>query len=398
MAAARERVRALKRNGVRGAAAQEPVRAYEAGLRRRGLAMLVVGRRLGVRRGVVAHAIGVPTDLLHRWQQEHDARCARPQQPGQVPTPPSLGRHPLPEPPALLQAMRHLCHVFGPGLGARDLKRDYPDASWRTCLAITQQCRADLRDLLRSCCAATCLWTAPGTVWAADVWQPDAPIDGQFRYVLDVRDLASGFLVASEPLERATADDVGTVLDRLYRQFGAPLVCKTDNGSEFTGAGSWEVHHRHGVEQLLSPVELPSYNGACEAGHGSIRHRAELLARRDGRSGDWSLNHLAGARDWANDLVEDRRPVPASQRFAHRARVSPEQRLAFRRAVLAHKDRRCAQLRRHAASDRQPHSIASPSITRPAIATTLRDLGYLTHRSVPIRQPIPWLKTGSISL
>jgi hypothetical protein len=43
-------------------------------------------------------------------------------------------------------------------------------------------------------------------------------------------------------------------------------------------------------------------------------------------------------------------------------------------------------------------TIAQPSITRPAIAHALRDQGYLTHRSVRIRYPIPWLKTGSISL
>lgn len=97
---------------------------------------------------------------------------------------------------------------------------------------VTRQCRMELRDQLRDSYIRSCIWTTPGTVWAADVWMPDAPIDGQFRYVLDVRDLASGCLVASEPLERNTADAVGAVFDRLYRRFGAPLVCKTDNGSE----------------------------------------------------------------------------------------------------------------------------------------------------------------------
>jgi hypothetical protein len=383
---------------VRGAAAQEPVRAVEAGLRRRALALLVVGLRHGLRRTAVARGIGVPPDLLARWQHEHDAGCARPRTSGGPPLRSSLGRPPLPEPPALVRAMVHLCHLFGPGMGHRDLHRDYPDASWRTCLAITSHCRRELRDQLRDSRATACIWTTPGMVWAADVWKPDAPIDGQFRYVLDVRDLASGFLIASEPLEHADADTVGQVFDRLYRQFGAPLVCKTDNGSEFTGAGSWEIHHRHGVEQLLSPVELPSYNGACEAGHGSVRYRAELLARRDGRPGDWSLNHLAGARDWANDLVEARRPIPPSQRFEHRAVITAEQRLAFRRAVLANKERRWSELQQQASAARRHLDISSPSITRPAIASALRDLGYLNHRSVPIRQPIPWLNSGTISL
>ena len=386
---ARERARVLRRQGVRGAEAQRPERDMEASLRRRALAMLVVGRRRGLRRAAVARAMGLAPDMLACWQQEHDRRCLCSVEGPAEST--CLGRPPLPEPPALVRDMCHVCHVFGPGLGVRSLHDDFPDASWRTCLALTMDSRRELRDQLREARALTCIWTTPGTVWATDVWKPEAPIESEFRYVLDVRDLASGFMVASEPLEQATADTVGGVLDRLYGQFGPPLVCKTDNGSEFLGAGSWEVHHYHGVEQLLSPVELPSYNGACEAGHGSIRYRAERLARRDGRPGDWSLNHLAGARDWANDLVEARRPISASRRFEGRPRIGRQQRLDFRQAVLANKQRRCAALRRKAAEGQQCLSISSPSITRPAIAVALRDLGYLNHRSVPIRQHIPWL-------
>ena len=373
------------------------MRDLEARLRRRASAIMRLGRRRGWRPGVIARSIGIDSDVLSGWERDHVDRLGRgPDDPPQSPRP--LGRAPFPEPPELVRAMRHLCHLFGPALGARSLHQDCPDASWRTCLDITRQCRLELREQLRDSRAHALTWTAAGTVWAADVWQPDCPIDGQFRYVLDVRDLATGFMVVSEPLERADADSIAAVFDRLYRQFGAPLVCKTDNGSEFTGAGAWEVHHRYGVEQLLSPVELPSYNGACEAGHGSIRYRAELLARRDGRPGDWSLNHLAGARDWANDLVESRRPIPASTRFAARQTISDQQRMDFRRAVLANKQRRCDDLRQRAAHGRRTITIAQPSITRPAIADALRDLGYLTHRSVPIRQPIPWLKTGDISL
>ena len=373
------------------------MRDLEERLRRRACALVRVGHSHGWRPGAIARSIGVDPDLVAAWERERTGRLGRDAASLQLVAKP-LGRTPLPEPPALVRAMRHLCHVFGPALGARSLQCDFPDASWRTCLAITQQCRRELRDQLRDSRAHALTWTTAGTVWAADVWKPDSPIDGQFRYVLDVRDLATGFLVASEPLEHANADTVGAVLDRLYRQFGAPLVIKTDNGSEFVGAGSWEVHHRYGVEQLLSPVELPSYNGACEAGHGSIRYRAELLARRDGRPGDWSLNHLAGARDWANDLVESRRPIPASVRFAARQEIGDQQRMDFRRAVLANKQRRCDDLRQRATHGRRTITIAQPSITRPAIADALRDLGYLTHRSVPIRQPIPWLKTGDISL
>ena len=396
---ARGRAALLRRRRVRGAEAQQPVRELEARFRRRALAMLVIGRRRGLRRATVARSLGLTPAMLARWQDEHDERCRRAEAaPSPAPAPASLGRPPLPEPPDLLRSMRNLCRLFGPALGAKDLHRDFPDASWRTCYAITYQCRGELRDQLRECRALACLWSTPGTVWAADLWKPEASLEGDFPCVLDVRDLATGFLVTSEPLEDASAASVGAAFDRLYRHFGAPLVCKTDNGGEFTGEGSWEVHHRYGVEQLLSPIYLPSYNGACEAGHGSMRYRTELLARRDGRPGDWSLNHLAGARDWANDHVDDQRPTSARQRFDNRPRVSNEERVAFRHAVHVNQQRRYDELRQCVNEKGRVIALSDSSITRPAIARALRDLGYLTHRSVPIRQPILHLKTGSVSL
>jgi len=122
------------------------------------------------------------------------------------------------------------------------------------------------------------------------------------------------------------------------------LAIKTDNGTEFTGEGSGDVHQRWGVEQLLSPPYLPSYNGACEAGHGSIRYRAEMLARRDGQPGRWTLDHLEGARLWANDLVSRHRVVKPCQRFAARARIGDNQRSDFRRAVASAWRRRWNEL------------------------------------------------------
>ena len=396
--AARERQRDLRRQRVRGAALQQPLREIDASLQRRAIAILCLAASHGLTPKRIARAIGVPLALLRRWQRQHELRCQRGRDAGAGPERTCLGRPPLPEPPELVRAMRHLCVLFGPALGARDLHRDFPDASWRTCLALTHACRRELRDQLRDARLRTCTWTTPGTVWAADVWKPDAPVDGEFPYILDVRDLASGHIIASEPLHRADAESVGAVFERLYRHLGAPLVCKTDNGSEFTGDGAWQVHHRHGVEQLRAPPELPSYNGACEAGHGSIRFRAELLARRDGTPGDWSLNHLAGARDWANDRIDPKTGSCPSRRFDGRLRVSEPQRIAFRQAVLVNRERRVEQLRAAARDGRRAISIDQPGVARWAIAKALRDLDYLTHRSAPIHQPIPWLDASPISL
>ena len=74
---------------------------------------------------------------------------------------------------------------------------------------------------------------------------------------------------------------VGDTLERFHYTLDAPLVIKIDSGRDFIGAGSGDTHHRWGVEPLLSPPYTTQYNSACEAGHGSIRYRAEVLAHRD---------------------------------------------------------------------------------------------------------------------
>jgi hypothetical protein len=365
----------------------------EASLRRRALAALRRGRAAGDEARHVAAALGLDPERLRAWQHEHDERVRT----GLRPAP--LGRKPLSCDPTTATEMRHHLAVFGPGVGTRELHREFPDVSYRDCAHIAWRFRRDLKDQFEECEMTACTWTTPGTVWAADVWQPALPVDGQYPYILDVRDLASGCMLESMPLERCTVELVSGTLERLYSTLGAPLAIKTDNGSEFVGEGSAEMHDDWGVEQLRSPPYLPSYNGACEAGHGSIRYRAEMLARRDGRPGRWSLDHLEGARAWANDLVPPHRGGRPLDLFATRARITAEQRASFRDAVARVWGARWREL--FVAAQKQERTItlasAQPTVSRVAISATLRNLGYLTTRSVPIRQEIPYLKTGSIS-
>ena len=64
------------------------------------------------------------------------------------------------------------------------------------------------------------------------------------------------------------------VFRRLFLALGAPLVLKTDNGTHFTAESVELLLREHGITRLLSPPYLPAYNGACEAGHGSVKTRA----------------------------------------------------------------------------------------------------------------------------
>lgn len=365
----------------------------EAALRRRALAALRRGKAAGDDPRQIAAALGLDVERLRAWQCDHDERVRG----GRRPAP--LGRRPLACDATTAKDMRHHLAIFGPGIGTRELHAEFPDVSYRDCATIAWSFRRDLKLQFDECTMIACTWTTIGTVWAADVWQPAMPVVGRYPYILDVRDLASGCIIESMPLEQCTVEAVSGTLERLYATLGAPLVIKTDNGSEFVGEGSSELHEQWGVEHLRSPPYLPSYNGACEAGHGSIRYRAEMLARRDGSPGHWSLDHLEGARAWANDLVSTQRGSKPSEAFAARPQIPDIQRADFRRAVAREWSGRWRQLLIAAQNQNRTITLASvqPTVSRAAISATLRNLGYLTTRSVPIRQGIPYLKTSSIT-
>jgi hypothetical protein len=364
----------------------------EASLRRRALAAVRRGTAAGDDITHIAALMGVEPHLLREWQRRHDDAFA--QRAATKPPPRSaLGRTAFEVSPALARRMRHHLAVFGPGIGAPSLKAEFPDASYRACAAFAGDFRRELRGLLHSCDAMACTWTVPGLVWAADVWKPKNPIEGIYPYVLDVRDLATGFMVASYAIERADAQTIGAIMALLYELYDPPLVLKTDNGSEFTGEEAWMVNQAYGVEQLCSPPELPSYNGACEAGHGSIRFRAELLARRDGRPSRWTLNHLEGAKDWTNDLIDPDTSLSASQRFENRGPISASLRQSFRDAVAAEQVVRWDELAATASEQGRTIISTASRIARQAISAALKAFGYLVTRRVPIRQGIPYFKT-----
>ncbi len=75
--------------------------------------------------------------------------------------------------------------------------------------------------------------------------------------------------LAWTPVADATATKALSVLARLVRKYGPPLVLKSDNGSAFLSAGFAAWLARWQILSLLSPVRMPRYNGACEAGIGA---------------------------------------------------------------------------------------------------------------------------------
>jgi transposase InsO family protein len=247
--------------------------------------------------------------------------------------------------------------------------------------------RREIQDLLRryrriwrrrrSRLMRTLRWTKPGTVWAVDFSEPPQPIEGTFTRLLAVRDLASGYQLAWLPIGDESAATAISGLEALFRQHGAPLVLKSDNGSAFVAEefsrclGRWEVAH------LLSPVRMPRYNGACEAGIGSMKARTHHAASTKGRAADWTCDDVEAARLAANQTARPwgiAGPTP-EEAWAARGSDTSEERVAFLSAVRRHD--RTARAEQGYQAGSELHPFAQAAVSRVAIRETLAELGLL---------------------
>jgi transposase InsO family protein len=208
---------------------------------------------------------------------------------------------------AVRQAILGYVKLTGPGIGLPTLQEQFADVA-----------RAELADLLaryRLVCrlrgghyGRVLHWQTPGAVWAADFTEPSShglagslpPIAGCYPYVLAVRDLASGFMLAWQPLPALTEEVTRDALRLLFALHGAPLILKMDNGSAFRAAAFQEFLESAGVIPLYSPPSCPMYNGAIEAAIGSLKKRTEEQARARRRSGTWDVADLEAAQEAAN--------------------------------------------------------------------------------------------------
>jgi transposase InsO family protein len=76
-------------------------------------------------------------------------------------------------------------------------------------------------------------WHRPGAVWAMDHTEPPCAVDGRWRHILAVRDLASRMQLGWIPVTSEDAHEACQALEGLFRRYGPPLVLKSDNGSAF---------------------------------------------------------------------------------------------------------------------------------------------------------------------
>ncbi len=335
-------------------------------------AALVCG---GWRWNRVARLLAVSARTLRRW-------CRVPINSAPVP----MGRPVHRSGQAAREEVIRLLDERGPHLGVPSL---------RVCFPLMR--RAELAELVRRYRRVwrarhrvplrVLAWSGVGRVWAIDFTGPLSALVGNARYILAVRDLASGRQLLWRPADAATGAEVCVALADLFARYGAPVVVKCDNGSAFTGGEVRALLAAHGVIGLYSPPHWPRYNGAIEAGIGALKDRTACWSARAGHAGLWTDDDLAGARceanaqprSWAGGASPD-------EAWAARDPITVEERGAFGAAVETARAAREREL--GSCGDARESVRSEASVARCAIELALTERGYLQYRRSSIPPPL----------
>lgn len=310
-------------------------------------------------------------------------------------TAPDRGRPVIHSPREDRNAFIHILDEYGPGVGLPTLKECFPD-----------MLRAEQADLLRRYRRVwrerhriplrVLHWSEPGRVWAVDFAEAPAPIDGRFPHLLAVRDLASGMSLLWQPVEHATGDTAAAMLAALFAHHGAPLVLKSDNGSHFDNDAVQDLLRMWNVAHLFSPPRWPRYNGAVEAGIGSLKARTESSAARHGRPGLWTGDDVAAALAEANLFARPRGehgPSPEAL-WTTRSTIGLEERTRFMACMDCQED--VSKLAAGSCGTVLSEVQSMRGVARQAIRLALEECGYLTYTRRRIPPPIPRRKADII--
>jgi transposase InsO family protein len=334
-----------------------------------------------------AHLLHLCPRTLRQWQDEYH------QLPRDLPL---RGRPLLRSSRQLRNEVIAVLEELGPATGLPTLRACFP-----------RMARAELADLLRRYrrvwrhyhqhAPYRLRWPVPGRVCSIDFTQAPQPLDGLYPYLLAVRDLGSSQQLLWLPVADLSAAVLLPALTSLFTVYGAPLVLKMDNGSAFLADVTQELLDQFGVIPLFSPPYMPRYNGAIEAGIGSLKTRTANQAARQGRPGQWTCDDAAAAQQEANATARprgERGPNPDTL-WEQRSPIRAEERKLFQTTV---------ERRRNQARAEAGHAPAEPlcpaqerALDRQAIRRALVEHGYLlfSRRRIPL--PIKRRKVAKIT-
>ena len=243
----------------------------------------------------------------------------------------------------------------------------------------------------------TLKWTTVGAVWAMDYTKPLQVIEGRFKKILLVRDLASGCTLLTLPVPEESTDVTIQALEALFLEHGIPLVLKCDNGSSFAAQKMQSYLNSKGVLQLFSPPRTPEYNAAVEAGIGSFKVHAHYASAKNDRPGQWTCDDIEVAKATMNYFGQPKGKSNVSPRWnfdssekmtiAQRLELWKNYRLKLKEVL---KNKNVEKLESLKEMERR-------SVRREAISSALLDLDYLRIRKRRVSPPFKKLKLARVS-
>jgi hypothetical protein len=351
------------------ATTQKPRREAENIVRREAVQYAGSNVRDGIPVSISSQLMLITEPTLRSWMRRYEEDGLMPQ---------NLGRPGYDCDSVTLKDIRALAYMLGPSGSVAYICEQI---SWVPRAIVEDVVRACKRELKRNRLSMlmTLNWQHVGRVWAID-WTEPAVIDGKYKTVLVVRDLASGNILLSLPGEAQSAELAIDALEYLFILHGAPLVLKSDNGSEFTAEIFEKYLRDYDVIHLLSPAYYPKYNGAIEAGIGSLKTHIWYEAARQNRVGYWTCDDVEAGRLKANEtsrpngpngpspdrMWRDRKQIDVDEWEAFRETLSQERKKMELMTDLSERDLKSEERR---AITRALVKCGYVNITRKAITT-----------------------------
>jgi hypothetical protein len=285
---------------------------------------------------------------------------------------------------------------MGPEVGLPTLRNLFPHVARAELIELQRHCRFTFRRRHRWL-VHVLEWTRAGAVWAMDFADPPAPIDGLYRKLFCVRDLASGKQLLVLPCPDKSTRTALTALKAIARWLGLPLVLKCDNDKCFRAHELTAWAREKKVSLLFSPEAMPSYNGSIEAGIGSIKTRTHYEAARQGRPGEWTCDDVEAALQQANTTARPHGrygPTP-QEAWNDRMPLGQAEREMFWRTYRRRYAQECTE--RGLPWGQQLQHREQASIDRVAIGRSLIEYGFLLVRRRRITLPIRRRRVKKIS-
>lgn len=208
--------------------------------------------------------LGVDYSSLMRWKSRQAAGEDIVQKPGPGKVEPL-------DLPALTEDIRQLAHGQERTQGTGALyAQHHEEISRRDFQALV----ANIRDEIHreeQALARHIDWLKASLVWSMDDAEVEAG-DGRDVHLHVVHDLGSRYtlcVLGDDAL--VDGPTIARNLVRLFKQYGAPLFFKRDNGSNLNHSEVTRVLSEHLVIPLNSPAHYPPYNGGMEHKQGEIK-------------------------------------------------------------------------------------------------------------------------------